>query len=193
MRSSATVGPLTLVLALALALVSAAPATAGELAGVDMPDRVSAGDQELVLNGMALRSKFIFKVYVAGLYLPEKTTSADAVLGADQPRHLVMQFVRSVDSGAICDGWYEGLEANTPDAGADLRADFDTLCEYMEDVGSGDSYVFTYLPDSGTTVEVKGQEKGVIAGKAFADALFACWIGPKPGPGEGFKSDLLGG
>ena len=29
-------------------------------------------------------------------------------------------------------------------------------------------------------------------GKTFADALFACWIGPEPGPGEGFKEDLLG-
>jgi hypothetical protein len=34
--------------------------------------------------------------------------------------------------------------------------------------------------------------KGTIAGKDFADALFKAWIGPKPGPGEGFKNDLMG-
>ena len=28
--------------------------------------------------------------------------------------------------------------------------------------------------------------------KEFADALFKSWIGPKPGPGEGFKKNLMG-
>ena len=34
--------------------------------------------------------------------------------------------------------------------------------------------------------------KGVLEGKEFSDALFACWIGKDPGPGNGFKEDLLG-
>lgn len=180
-------------LSLALFLIPAAPAAAGELAGVGMPDTATAGGQDLVLNGMGLRSKYFFKVYVAGLYLPEKTTSADAVLGADAPRQLVMHFVRSVDKGAICEGWTEGLEANTPSASAELKAQFDTLCSYMEDVKDGDAYTFTYLPGEGTQVELKGASKGTIPGKEFADALFRCWIGAKPGPGETFKKNLLGG
>ncbi len=34
--------------------------------------------------------------------------------------------------------------------------------------------------------------KGTLGDKAFADALFSCWIGKKPGPGENFKKGLLG-
>lgn len=173
--------------------VSAAPAVAGELAGVEMPDTVTVAEDELVLNGMALRSKFFVKVYVAGLYLPSKTSSADAVLAADEPRHLRMEFVRKVGKDDICEAWYEGLEANTPDASSDVKKQFDDLCSWMADVGSGDSYEFTYVPGTGTTVRVKGEDRGTIPGKAFADALYASWIGPSPGPGEGFKDDLMGG
>lgn len=171
----------------------AAPAVAGELAGVDMPDTVSVGDDELVLNGMALRSKLIFKVYVAGLYLPAKASSAESVLADDAVRHLKMHFVRKVGAEAICEGWEEGLAANTPSASSELEKQFETLCSYMEDVASDDSYEFTYVPGEGTAVRVKGEDRGTIEGKAFADALFACWIGPSPGPGEGFKNDLMGG
>jgi len=170
----------------------ALPTTAGELRGVTMPDSITVGDQPMVLNGMALRKKFIFKVYVAGLYLPQKETDSVKILAADSPRRTVMHFVRSVGAGKINGAWYEGLEANTPNHSPDLKKRFDTLSAYMEDVKSGDELVFTYLPESGTEVKVKGSVKGTIAGKDFADALFACWIGEKPGPGEGFKKGLLG-
>ncbi len=178
---------------LTLSLALSQPATAGTLAGVTLSDQSDAAGTKLVLNGMALRSKLVFKVYVAGLYLPSKQTNAEQVMAADGARRMVMQWVRSVGKNPICEGWYEGLTANTPGASADLKKDFDTLCDYMAEVESGDQFVFTYLPGTGTTVEVKGETKGTIPGKAFADALFACWIGPKPGPGEEFKRNLMGG
>jgi chalcone isomerase-like protein len=181
------------ILAATLSLALVLPAAAGTLAGVSMPDQGDAAGTKVVLNGMALRSKLMFKVYVAGLYLPSKETSGDKVLASDGTRQMVMQWVRSVGKDPICEGWYEGLEANTPNAPAELKKDFDTLCSWMGEVKNGDRFVFTYVPGTGTSVEVAGQSKGTIAGKPFADALFACWIGPKPGPGEDFKQALLGG
>ncbi|UCH92395.1 MAG: chalcone isomerase family protein [Candidatus Aminicenantes bacterium] len=160
--------------------------------GVTMEGSIEVDGQTLVLNGMALRKKFVFKVYVAGLYLPQKETNAEKILGTDGMRHLVMHWVRGVGTGKINDAWYDGLKANTPNHSPGLKKQFDTLCSYMEKVKDGDRIVFTYIPGKGTIVEVKGKEKGVIKGKDFADALFACWIGPKPGPGKGFKEDLLG-
>ena len=162
------------------------------LNGVSMPETVTIGNTSLVLNGMALRKKAIFKVYVAGLYLPERTTSASAILDADQPRRIVLHFVRNVDKGKMCGAWRESLENNTPNASAELRAQFETLCGYMEDIEKQQQFVFTYLPGEGTTVEVKGEAKGTIEAKDFADALFKSWLGPKPGPGEDFKKHLLG-
>jgi hypothetical protein len=188
---------LTAALALNPTPTTAAPlqdtSSTRKVANVTMPTTVQVGEHHLVLNGMALRKKMMFKVYVASLYLPAKSNNADEILAADAPRYLVMSFVRSVDKGKLCEAWDEGLEKNSPEADQKVKDDFKQLCDWMEDIKSGEQMVFTYEPASGTSVGVRGAEKGTIAGKDFADALFRCWIGPKPAPGEGFKKDLLGG
>jgi len=173
-------------------LAVALPAYSATFKGVEMANSVTVDGTKLVLNGMALRKKVIFKVYVAGLYLTEKEKDGDKILKEDKMRRTVMHFVRSVGKGKISGGWMDGLEANTPDHSPELKKQFDTLCEWMEDMKNGDRIAFTYMPGKGTKVTVKKSYKGIIEGKAFADALFACWIGPKPGPGQGFKEDLLG-
>ena len=183
-----------LALALAAALPAASPsADAATLAGVTMPDRESAGDQELVLNGMGLRSKLFIKVYVGGLYLAERQASADRVLAADAPRVMVMHYLYGVSKDQLCEGWDEGLEDNTPNASAEVKRGFTTLCDWMTPIAKGEELRLTYVPGTGTTVTAVGQDKGTIPGKDFADALLRCWIGPDPGPGEGFKKAVLGG
>lgn len=162
------------------------------LNNVTLPTRIEVEGQPLVLNGMALRKKAIFKVYVAGLYLAEKHSSADSILSADRPRRIALQFLRGVSGNQMCDALNDGLRDNTPNPSAQLRQQFTTLCGFFEEVKKGEQFVFTYLPGSGTVVEVKGVRKGVIEGKEFADALFRAWIGPRPGPGEDFKRKLLG-
>ena len=162
------------------------------VAGVALPNTVEAGGRTLVLNGAALRKKAVFKVYVAGLYLASKEKSAEKIIAADEPRRMIMHFVRNVGAEPICEAWTEGLSANTPNPSAELTAQFKTLCGYMEGVDERDKLVFTYVPGTGTTIEVKGKTKGVIAGKAFADAMLRTWIGAKPGPGAGFKRSILG-
>ena len=184
--------PSTILILTLLAFVPVLSLPAAELAGVTLEDRIEAHGQEWVLNGLGLRKVAIIKVYVAGLYLPEKSSDAAAILGADGPRHLVMNFLRGVSAKDLCDGWNDGLKNNTPDASDAVKRDFETLCGYMGDVEKDDQVVFTYLPANGTAVSVQGEEKGTIAGKDFADALFACWLGPKP-PGKKFKAGILGG
>lgn len=175
-----------------LILLFVAPVLAGTLKGITLPDTLTIDGQNLVLNGMALRKKVIFKVYVAGLYLPAKEKNSETILAADQTRCTVMHFLRSVDAGKISEAWFDGLQANTPNHSPEMKKLFDTLAGLMEDLKEGDKLVFTYRPGTGTEVKVKGVVKGTLGDKAFADALFACWIGKKPGPGEGFKNDLLG-
>ncbi|NJL29710.1 MAG: hypothetical protein HC897_18385 [Thermoanaerobaculia bacterium] len=179
-------------LVLLIAILLASPVVAGELAGVKLDDSAQVGASNLVLNGMGLRTKLGFKVYVGGLYLGAKQSDPAKILADDSARRTVMHFVRSVGSGKICDGWQEGLAGNTPSASAEVKKGFETLCSYTEDVSDGDQMVFTYVPGTGTEVAVKGKSKGTIAGKPFADALFAVWIGPKPPTAE-LKKGLLGG
>jgi len=177
---------------LILTLVIAVPAFSAEKAGVILLDSQMVGSDQLVLNGIALREKFVFDVYVAGLYLPEKATNAEAILANDSPRMMVMHFVRDVEAKSINEAWFEGLKDNTPDFTPELKAKFDQLANMMVDIKENEALGFTYTPTTGTDIMVAGQSKGGIPGKDFADAILATWIGPKPGPGKKFKAALLG-
>ncbi len=176
-----------------LALFFALPAAAGTLAGVTLPDKVDVDGKSLVLNGMGLRKKFVIKVYVAGLYLPQKEKAPAKVLGADVPRRMVLHFIYNVDKEQMCTAWDDGLKANTPGASAEVKKNFATLCGWMDGVGEGQKLVMTYVPGTGTAVEVAGKVKGTLPGKPTADAILSTWIGKNPDPGEDFKKAVLGG
>src|SRR5688572_2966457 len=115
-----------------LCLLVTLPAGAATLAGVTLPDNAQVAGKDLVLNGMGLRKKFVVKVYVGGLYLPQKQRDPRNVLSIDQPRQMVMHFLYDVGKQQMCDAWNEGLEANTPNAGAEIESAFATLCGWME-------------------------------------------------------------
>jgi hypothetical protein len=186
---------------LALLLLAASPVRAvgvaerqeaPKLGGISLPERIEVEAHTLVLNGAALRKIALIKIYVAGLYLPDRQNNADAILAADGSRTLMMHFLRDVDASRLCEGWDSSLERNTPSPSAGLRDQFVTLCSWMEDAGEGERLVFRYAPGEGTSVEIKGKVKGPVGGKEFADALFRTWLGPKAIPGEEFKKHLLG-
>jgi hypothetical protein len=73
-----------------LVLASMLNLHAASLAGVTLPDTAQVGGTTLVLNGLGLRTKFVVKVYVAGLYLDKKSADADAIIKADAPKQIVM-------------------------------------------------------------------------------------------------------
>jgi len=105
---------------------------------------------------------------------------------------MVMHFVFSVGKDKVAEAWEEGLEANTPNASAEVKNAFKTLASWMDDIKDGQRIVLTYVPGTGTTVEVAGKNKGTLPGKAVSDAILNTWIGPKPGPGDDFKKAVLG-
>lgn len=179
-------------LILAAALTLATTAGAATVAGVNIADTTDVNGQKLVLNGAGLRKKFVIKVYTGALYLPAKQSNPAAILGADTPRRMVMHFVYDVDKEKIAEAWEEGLEANTPNASADVKAAFKNLSAWMEDMKEGQELVMTYVPGTGTTIVVNGKVKGTLAGKAVNDAILSTWIGAKPGPGGDFKKAVLG-
>jgi hypothetical protein len=187
MRSNMT----RLILATTLVL-TAASAGAVTVAGAKIEDTVSVANHNLVLNGAGLRKKFFIKVYVGALYLSSKQSNAAAIVAADAPRRMVMHFVFDVDKGKIAEAWEEGLADNVPNASPEVKTAFKTLASWMEDVKDGQRITLTYVPGTGTTVEVNGKTKGTLGGKAVADAILNTWIGPKPGPGGDFKSAVLG-
>jgi hypothetical protein len=179
--------------ALALSLTLAAVAAeAKTVAGVNLPDTVSVNGQTLVLNGASIRKKLFIKIYVGGLYLASKQGDPAAIIASDSPRRMVMHFLYGVSKSQISEAWEEGLADNTPNASAEVKANFAKLMSWMDKIDSGKELVLTYVPGSGTIIELSGVAKGTLPGKATADAIVATWIGPKPGPGGDFKKEILG-
>jgi hypothetical protein len=184
--------PKMMPLLLSLMLLVPVCASAATLADVSLDDKITVNGQTLVLNGLGLRKKFFIKVYVGGLYLQAKMSNPASILASDTPRRMVMAFLYSVSKDQMCDAWNEGLEANTPNASAEVKGGFKTLCSWMEPIPKTNRLVLTYVPGTGTTVEVNGKMKGTLPGKATADAIASTWIGPKPAMGDEFKNAVLG-
>jgi hypothetical protein len=160
------------------------------LEGVAIPDRIDIMGRPLLLYGMALRKKAVFKVYVAGLYLPEKSSNAEAILGADTPRCMVMQFLRNVSAGKLCDSWNEDLEANTPDASPGVRSEFGT-CAWMEDRQEGDQPPSPTCPRGTCRVRESQGRLGRISRRALSlpdgppvGSVQARPVGGRPGRGD---------
>ncbi|SFJ28572.1 Chalcone isomerase-like [Desulfomicrobium apsheronum] len=170
----------------------ASPASGGRIGDVTLSDQLTLGESTLTLNGLGMRTFTFFDVYAAGLYLTAPSTDSGTILTTDAPRGMTMHFLRKVEAEKISSAWLDGLEANTPAADASLKERFATLGSFMETMNKGETLSCLYDPAAGTRIVVRDQLKGVIPGKDFNDALLACWIGPKPGPGEKFKAGILG-
>ncbi|MGC2196849.1 MAG: chalcone isomerase family protein [Terriglobales bacterium] len=164
---------------------------AASLVGVTLPDTVQVGGTTLVLNGLGLRTKFVVKVYVAGLYLERKSSDPSTIIKADAPKRIVLQFLHGASRNQMADAFDESFDNNTPEAKKTLKADIDRLLGAIESVKEGDEMVFTYVPDTGTTFAINGKEKLTIAGPAFGQVVFSVWLGPKP-PNAGLKQGILG-
>jgi hypothetical protein len=176
---------------LALLLSLAVPADAASLAGVSLPDTATVGGQSLVLNGLGLREKFYFDIYVGGLYLPAKTTSASEAIDQDVAKRLVMHFVyKEVTAAQLVEAYEEGTSKN-PAATAQAE-NLTKLHGWMDAVHPGDEVVFDYVPGTGTTVTVKGTAKGTIPGADFMKVLWSVYLGPNP-PTSNLKSGMMGG
>src|SRR5437016_4804417 len=157
-----------------------------------MPDSVPAAGKMLRLNGMGVRTKWFFKVYVAGLYLERPTRAAEVAVGSEQVKRMDLRLLRGLSRSQITEAIDEGFAKNSgPRMGA-LRARLDRLNGMIPNLQAKDEILLTYVPGRGTVVTVRGVEKGVIEGKDFADALFSVWLGASPVQDD-LKRDLLRG
>lgn len=177
-----------------LACVLAAPAVwSAELADVTLPDQETVGDASLELNGMGLRKKMWVKVYVAGLYLPSKSSDAGAAVQMAGTKKVVMHFLTDKATKKKMDAaWLEGFEANSPTEFGGLEDRVKTFMGFFGDMKDGDVIEMTVVPGQGTTVALNGDDKGVIEGDDFGAALLRVWLGDHP-PTDELKSGMLGG
>ena len=186
-----------LMAAFALTFASlAASAQAVEIEGVKLEPTVQVGGAALVLNGAGIRTRAIFKVYVAGLYVPQKANNAAALLAQKGPRRVAITMLRNVDADTFSGALSEGLQKNLSEAQfAGFKAQIDTLSGNFKAAGEakkGDVIHLEFTPEAGTRVVVNGKAQGsAIAGEDFYAALLRIWIGDKPVDAD-LKKGLVG-
>jgi hypothetical protein len=179
--------------ALVLSLTIALPAVAKEktVAGVTFPEIVSVEGKELKLNGAGLRTKAIFKVYAAALYLETTTQDAAQAVSSDQLKRVRMFMLRDLEKAKITEAISQGMEKNNKAAMPALKARLETVNAAIPDLKKGDELTITYIPGKGVRVQSKGGQELSVEGKDFADALFSVWLGKDPVDGD-LKDGMLG-
>ncbi len=177
-----------------LAALGVEPAVAKECNGIDFPEQAQVQASPLMLNGLGLRQATMLRVnvYVAALYVAQKSTDANAILGSNTPKKLVLHFVRNVDGADLKKAWDEGFMNNAKEQLPALKMRIEKLKGWMADMQSGQQLAFTHKPGAGIEVDVNGAMQGTVEGDDFARAFLAIWLGAKP-PNPGLKAGLLGG
>jgi Chalcone isomerase-like len=185
----------TILSLLALSLFVTTNVFALEISGTNVPDKATVEGAELSLNGAGMRSKFMFKVYVASLYLTSKKPSAEDVLADAGAKRMQLNIRRELSAEQLLEALNEGLKANNTAAElAPLDArmkEFDNILTSVGKVTPGNVIVLDYIPGTGTRIQLNAQTKGTIAGDDFNKALLKIWLGPEAVQAS-LKKALLG-
>jgi len=166
-------------------------AAAADLAGVSVPDSAQVAGATLTLNGVGLRKKFFIKIYVGGLYLPQKSSDADAIIAGAAPDRILMHMIYEVSKEQFSDAWEEGFKDNNPQDYDALHDSIQQFIAYFGDSKKDDVITIDYVPAQGTQISWNGTFRGNIPGEAFHKALMRLFLGPKP-PTTDLKDGMLG-
>jgi len=150
-----------------------------EIAGVNLPDSLPAGKESLVLNGAGIRKKLFLKLYVAGLYVKEKTSNAEKILNEDVPvairLHIISRLISSKNmEKATREGFEKATQGNL--AGLEERIDEFISLFKSEPIKKHDEFDFIYVPGEGVHSIKNGKELKLIKGTDFKKALFGIWL-----------------
>lgn len=170
---------------------------AAEIEGVRVEDQINASGGSLVLNGAGVRTKLAFiKLYVGALYLPKKMTETDAILKDPGAKRVAMHvLIDELTAKELIASLNNAIAANhIPAEIALIESRLRDLNRMMSAVGvlkKGATVVLDYAPAAGTRISINGEEKLVIKGEDFFQALLRIWIGAKPVDGT-LRRAMLG-
>jgi long-chain acyl-CoA synthetase len=183
-----------LALGMALALLAVDVATAADIGGVKLDNRVSIGGRQLALNGAGVRAKLLIKIYVVSLYLPQPATDLRTVF-ARAPRRIQMNMLRNAPSEEIVKAILDTMaDNNSPAELAAVEAQtaqLVSLIRRFREVKEKDVITLDFV-NGETRLGWNGNAKGSITGEAFNQALTKIWLGDKPVQAD-LKRALLGG
>lgn len=183
---------------LALAALSIGTAHAQVVVeGARYESSIVVGGQPLALNGVGVRKRFLFDIYVGGLYVEKKANRTEELVNQPGPKRVALRFLRDVEGELFVNSLHVGLKANHTEAElARWQRQVDTLTTTIKTIAlarRGDTVYFDFTPQDGTRVSVNGVTRGpLIPGGDFYAAVLRVWLGETPAD-AGLKKGMLGG
>jgi len=187
----------TLAVGAFLTVTMALPAAAAvDVSGYKFEDTNKVAGKDLKLNGAGMRTKFVIKVYAAGLYLPEKSKALAEILKQDGPRRITLQMARDVSSEDFGKAFMDGLNDNVDKAEKQKIVaqigKFGEMFAGVDGLKKGDVLHIDWIPGSGTVCELNGKKLiENVPDINFYNALLRIWLGDKP-VDRSLKPALLG-
>lgn len=180
-----------------LVLGAAAQAQQVVVEGARYDQSIVLGGQPLVLNGVGVRKRFVFDIYVGGLYVAKKAARTEELVGQPGPKRVALRFLREVEGDLFVNSLHVGLKANHTEAELGRWTNqVETLTTTIKTIAlarRGDTVYFDYTPQDGTRVSVNGVTRGpLIPGEDFYAAVLRVWLGEQPAD-AGLKKGMLGG
>lgn len=141
-------------------------------------------EYSLTVTGLAVRKKFIFKVYGIAHYMqdPQKMSKEEAfqaILTNDKAKQITMDFSRDVGADKIQGAYYDGFKkiANREEF-AEIKPLVDQFVGFFDkEVKENEQYILRWLPGGTVISIVQGEEKPAISSETFARVLWSIWLG----------------
>lgn len=177
-------------------LCLSAQAFAVTVGGVKLEEKIHLDKSDLVLNGAGIRSKAIFNIYVAALYVEKKNRRAEALLADSGTRRVELHVLYRLTAGEFMEAFNKAINANlTPEEYVPVAArliHFSRAFREVGEVDKGSVILIDYIPSIGTVLTVNGKERERIVGEDFYRAMLKIWLGKSPVQ-DSLKKALLGG
>ncbi len=152
---------------------------------IKLPGQMKSGVSDLLLNGSGIRIKKIgfmkLDLYVAGLYLTQKSTDVEAMTVKDEGMAIKLHITsKMINSKRMSKATNEGFETSTGGNTAAIKSEINDMIGVFKDgIKVGDVYDLVYVPQVGTQIFKNGELKTTVKGLEFKKALFGIWVGEK--------------
>ena len=166
---------------------------AGEIGGINMPEALETGQTKLYLNGAGIRKKFFMDLYVAGLYLEEKSDDPEVIIEADEPMAIRLHIISSmITSKKMEKATREGFENATGGNIEPIKVQIEEfITVFKEEIKEDDIYDLIYVPGKGMKISKNNESRSIIKGFPFKKAMFGIWLSDKPAQ-KSLKKKMLG-
>lgn len=168
-----------------------------ELEGVKVDESViAANGARLVLNGVAVRKRGFFKTDVTALYLPERSTSPDALYHPRGPLRMTLYLLRDIPTSLASRFFVSDFKQVATDAEfRQLISEVGrtgALYGNLKQIAKGDVVTMDYTPSNGLVVNFNGKPLTDAPWKnaLYFEVYMRMFVGPTVA--DDFRNGLLG-